>query len=209
MTTTPRIACEPVATVAQTAHGQAEFKTSLRRTMRTVRAELGPSVRAAHDAAVAVNLRKWLGLHPVQTLGVYWPIHGEPDLHDFYENFASVNMCLALPDVMGPQLPLQFLAWAPGDALIVGNQGIATPTKRVPILPQALLIPCVAFNSDNFRLGYGGGFYDRTLLQSPQITAIGVAYSCTRTSFTAAAHDIAMDVMITENLLLAAKPQLD
>jgi len=198
MTTTPRIACALTATVAETAHADAEFKKSMRLRMRATRMGLAAPLRASQDAAIAVNIERWLAHHPVSLLGVYWPIHGEPALHDLYARLAAAGVGLALPNVTGRGLPLQFLTWAPGDALILGREGIATPARVETVQPQAMLIPCVAFNSANFRLGFGGGYYDRTLAQAPQATAIGVAYSCTQADFSAAAHDIAMQVVITE-----------
>jgi 5-formyltetrahydrofolate cyclo-ligase len=61
-----------------------------------------------------------------------------------------------------------------------------------------LLIPCVGFNTARFRLGYGGGFYDRTLALSPRPFALGIAYQLSRAEFAAQAHDVAMDTVLTE-----------
>ncbi|MES2831917.1 MAG: 5-formyltetrahydrofolate cyclo-ligase [Pseudomonadota bacterium] len=211
MTTTPRIACEPTATVAETTQDGTEFKRAIRQSMRATRTALTAAHRTAHDAAIAANIEAWLMRHPVRELGVYWPIHGEPDLRVLYTRLAASGIRLALPKVVGRELPLQFLAWMPGDELVVGRDGIAVPAAGTTIadsatttavvtavIPGALLIPCLAFNSENFRLGYGGGYYDRTLASMPGAVAIGVGYGCTQTEFPAAPHDIAMHVVITE-----------
>ena len=115
-----------------------------------------------------------------------------------YADLAQEGVKLALPVVMGKGAPLGFAGWTPGDALVCDAHGVPTPVKKNLIRPEALLIPCVGFNADNIRLGYGGGFYDRTLAVKPRPLAIGVAYASARTSFNADPHDIALDIVITE-----------
>ena len=175
-----------------------ESKVLLRRTLLEARVATGSAERSSRDAALALNLQGWLQRHPVALLGVYWPIRGEPDLHEFYARISAAGVRLALPLVVRPELPLQFAAWVPGEPLVTDRWGIATPANIVTVAPQALLIPCVGFNGERFRLGYGGGFYDRTLALTPRPQAIGVAYAAAAAVFDVAAHDIAMDVMITE-----------
>ncbi|MDE2430963.1 MAG: 5-formyltetrahydrofolate cyclo-ligase, partial [Burkholderiales bacterium] len=78
---------------------------------------------------------------------------------------------------------------------------IPVPAQREHLLmPDALLIPCVGFNAGNFRLGYGGGYYDRTLALQPRPVALGVAYQCALADFRAAEHDIALDKIFTEKI---------
>ena len=131
-------------------------------------------------------------------LGVYWPIRGEPDLQDMYAGLTAAGVKLALPLITDHQSPLQFAAWTPGQAMVLDRWGIATPVATTLVAPHALLVPCLGFNDERFRLGYGGGYYDRTLAQAPRQTAIGVAHESGRTAFAAQIHDIAMDVIITE-----------
>ena len=198
MTTLPSIACESAATVAQTAQAGTHVKARLRRTLLDARNAIDSTERSRRDAVLALHLQDWLQQHPVDLLGVYWPIRGEPDLREFYDRISATGVRLALPLVVGRELPLQFSAWVPGAPLVTDRWGIATPASIVIVAPQALLIPCVGFNSERFRLGYGGGYYDRTLALTPRAQAIGVAYATAAAVFAAAAHDIAMDVMITE-----------
>lgn len=82
--------------------------------------------------------------------------------------------------------------------MTTGAFGTAIPQSNAEVNPDVLLLPCVGFNNGRFRLGYGGGFYDRTLAATPRPTTIGVAYDCSEASFGHEAHDIAMDVVITE-----------
>ena len=96
-------------------------------------------------------------------------------------------------------MPLQFVAWQVGDEMVSDEYGIAVPLRREKILkPEAMLIPCVGFNARHFRLGYGGGFYDRSLAVAPQTWAIGVAYQCLQSEFSEGQHDIAMHLILTE-----------
>ncbi len=198
MTIEPRIACEPAATVALAAQLQTESKAQLRRTLLAQRAGLTVAVRRARDAAIGRNLQRWLSAHPVTLLGVYWPIRAEPDLRDVYDALAASGIMLALPVMTGAGLPLQFAAWTPGAALVFDRWGIATPAAVCLVAPQALLIPCIGFTPQRHRLGYGGGFYDRTLAGLPRPVAIGVAHASACTDFAAGPHDIAMDVVITD-----------
>ena len=200
MTTEPRIACEPVATVAPAAHLPGQSKVQLRQQLLAQRAGLTADARLARDAAIGRALQAWLQGHPVALLGVYWPIRAEPDLRLVYDALAATGTALALPLMRGPGLPLQFAAWTPGAAIAFDRWGIATPQSIELVRPQALLIPCIGFTPQRHRLGYGGGFYDRTLAQQPRPLAIGVAYADACIDFAADPYDIAMDVVITEAL---------
>lgn len=175
-------------------------KTALRRSMLAARLAISPELRANWDAAIGARLKAQLMRQPLQTLGIYWPIQGEPDLREAYADLADRGVQLALPAVTRKNAPLEFFAWRPGDALGVDACGVAAPTTRdTPVVPQVLLIPCVGFNPQGFRLGYGSGYYDRTLEREPRPMTIGIAYSCLLTLFDAASHDVALDTIITES----------
>jgi 5,10-methenyltetrahydrofolate synthetase len=161
---------------------------------------LTPSQRAHHDAALSARLLDWCAGHPAACFGVYWPIRGEPDLREAYAELARRGQRLALPVVTARDAPLAFAAWTPGDALEEGAMKV--PVPQAPhrlVTPDALLIPCVGFNAARVRLGYGGGFYDRTLAGTPRPQAIGVAYQFSLVEFDADAHDIALDAVLTED----------
>jgi 5,10-methenyltetrahydrofolate synthetase len=79
------------------------------------------------------------------------------------------------------------------------SMGVAVPKDlRWVERPAAIIVPCLGFNEDGFRLGYGGGFYDRTLAALPRPASVGVCYACQRAVFTVDAHDIALDLIVTE-----------
>lgn len=178
-------------------------KSALRRALLAARRGLGLAARAEWDAALARHVQSWLERHPARCLGVYWPIRGEPDLRPLYDVLAKAGARLALPVTPGPGVALEFAAWTPGDVLVKDAMGVAAPAApRRSVWPDALLVPCVGFNAARCRLGYGGGFYDRTLAQAPRPRALGVAYACLAATFEAAPHDVALDGIATELGLL-------
>lgn len=174
-------------------------KAALRRTLLAARAAIATDTRARHDAAISTQVLAWWDASPVQTLGIFFPMRGEPDLHAAYAALAARGVQLALPMVVGRAAPLQFAAWTPGQALVSDALGVSVPAQPGAALhPDALLIPCVGFNAQRIRLGYGGGYYDRTLALAPRPMAIGIAYANGFAAFQAAPHDIALDLVITE-----------
>ena len=177
-------------------------KAQLRRTLLATRQAIDPAHRRDWDAELGKRVIAWATgwsqAHPDGTLGVYWPIRGEPDLRPAYDELAARGMRLALPVVTGVDSPLRFVSWTPGEAMVKDGFGVAIPASYVTVMPQALLIPCVGFNRNKIRLGYGGGFYDRTLAPLSRPQTVGIAYSCGLAEFDGAAHDIALDAVITE-----------
>lgn len=173
-------------------------KSALRRELLANRQAIPAEVRRAGDAAIGRHVLAWQQAHPVRSLGVYWPIRGEPDLRDCYAALSARGVGLALPVVVDKNAPLRFLAWKPGDAMAQDTFGVAIPAAGHEVQPNALLIPCVGFNGQRFRLGYGGGFYDRTLACAGRPVTVGIGYACLRREFEADAHDVALDFIITE-----------
>lgn len=133
----------------------------------------------------------------------YWPVRGEIDPRPLMETFLLEQAQLALPVVMAKDAPLQFRAWHPDDALEPGAFGIDVPGEKRPVLtPSLLLVPLVAFDARCHRIGYGAGFYDRSLsalrAQRPVVT-VGLAYEGQRISkVPAGRHDVALDYVVTE-----------
>jgi 5-formyltetrahydrofolate cyclo-ligase len=175
-------------------------KTALRRSLMASRIAIAPALRAAWDSAIATRLMRQLEREALHSLGVYWPIRGEPDLRPIYDELAKSGVQLALPVVTRRDAPLEFFEWQPGAALTTDACGVTVPMARVTrTAPQALLMPCVGYNLQGYRLGYGAGYYDRTLAREPRPKTIGVAYTCLLAVFEPAAHDVPMDMVITEH----------
>lgn len=174
-------------------------KGELRRTLLAHRQAIPMEVRRKWDAAIGTRVLAWWTANPVQRLGVYWPIRNEVDLCSVYAELAARGVQLALPAVTGRHAPLRFLVWAPGDALEKDAFGASVPPASAAAMqPDALLIPCVGFSAARIRLGYGGGFYDRTLAAKPRPRTAGIAYECCRAEFAADIYDVALDEVITE-----------
>ena len=174
-------------------------KQDIRSQLLITRKNLAHEQRSHYDALLCERVLHWWDDNQVESLGVYWPIRGEPDLQSAYATLSSRGVQLALPIVAANDAPLQFAKWSPGEATIAGAMKVPIPAPPQTILqPQALLIPCVGFNSERARLGYGGGFYDRTLAIDPRPLAIGIAYQCGLAEFTADPHDVKLDVILTE-----------
>lgn len=174
-------------------------RQTLRQYLLQQRRAFTDAQRQLLDQRIRDRIAVWCRTQLPPSLGVYWPIQGEPDLLPLYPELQKLGIQLCLPSVPGRDQPLQFLSWQPGDAMVLDPYKIPIPQHQqiVPV-PAAMLIPCVGFNAQGYRLGYGGGFYDRTLLAWPDRIAIGVAYQQALIEFTPTIHDIAMQQVMTE-----------
>jgi 5,10-methenyltetrahydrofolate synthetase len=176
-----------------------EDKASVRRRLTAARRALDPGDKARWDAQISRHLLALQDETGLTELAVFWPLAGEPDLHAAYAALADHGVQLLLPVVLERAAPLGFAQWLPGEPMHRDTMGIAVPERlRMAPRPGALLLPCLGFTVDKFRLGYGGGYYDRTLEAAPRPLTIGVAYECMRAGFPGEAHDVALDIMITE-----------
>ena len=131
---------------------------------------------------------------------MYWPLRDEPDLHAAYAELARLGARLLLPVVVAKDQALEFAEWRIGEAMVKDAMGVAVPAelRLQAAYPPALLVPCLGFNPQGYRLGYGGGFYDRTLARQPRPRTLGIAYSCLEAAFAGDAHDVALDRVLTE-----------
>ena len=204
MTGTSRIPCDEQdhrAPTAHTAPQSALDKKALRATLAALRSQLEPAHKAQADRVIGARVAAWWRQCAGQdeVLGVYWPLRGEPDLSDTYAALAAQGVQLALPVVLARDAALGFAAWSPGEPMVKDSMGVAVPAaRRMLARPPLMLVPCLGFNAERFRLGYGGGYYDRTLEAQPRPRTAGVAYACQLAHFASAAHDVALDTVITE-----------
>ena len=175
---------------------QTEVKAAARKTaFARRRAARNPGAEAAAQEA----LRLALAPHAGQALAGYMPIRTEIDPLPVMTGWAGP---VGVPVIRGAGLPLDFHRWTPGCAMVEGPFGASVPTEAVPVEPAVLIVPLVAFDARGFRLGYGGGFYDRTLerLRARRPTlAIGFAYAGQEAdTLPVDPTDQKLDMMVTE-----------
>jgi 5-formyltetrahydrofolate cyclo-ligase len=133
-------------------------------------------------------------------VGFYWPFSGELGLHALVRRLVERGARAALPVVVEKRAPLEFWAWRPGAPLARGVWNIPIPAEREVVQPTVLLVPLVGFDAENYRLGYGGGYYDRTLAaMDPKPLTIGVGYELGRlATIHPQPHDVPMAAIVTE-----------
>jgi 5-formyltetrahydrofolate cyclo-ligase len=133
-------------------------------------------------------------------VGFYWPYQGEFDPRFAIHYFRKKGGRTALPVVTQKGAPLQFREWWPGVRTTQGAFDLPVPQETKELRPEALLIPPVGFDTQGYRLGYGGGYFDRTLAgMSPQPLKIGVGFELSRIpTIHPQPHDVPMDFVVTE-----------
>lgn len=181
-------------------------KADLRARVLALRQMLGNAVDAQGVSAESALLDRFLDgtpLPPGAIVAGYWPMRGEIDVRPLLGALAERGQVTALPVVEGAGRPLTFRRWKPGDALDEGPYGTRHPAAEADaVRPHCLLVPLLAFDRRGYRLGYGGGFYDRTLEQmraQAPVVAIGIAYAGQEVEHVPFdAHDQRLDWVVTE-----------
>lgn len=181
--------------------GVKAWRRAERARLVAAREALPAAAREAARERIRATLAAELAALAGATVGFYWPFRGEVDLADLVGGLvADHGSRAALPVVVAKAAPLEFWRWEPGMALRPGAWGIPVPASGEPVVPDRLLVPLVGFDDQGYRLGYGGGFYDRTLatLPGPPL-AIGVGYAFQRLpDLDPQPHDRPMDAIVTE-----------
>ena len=134
----------------------------------------------------------------------YWPIQSEIDIRPLLLSLHSLGYTLCLPTIVAPKLPLKFRQWAPYDILKGGLFNTLEPQQFQPqINPKVVIVPLLGFDARGNRLGYGGGYYDRTLssLNEGKMIAVGVGYEAQLLDkIPAGQNDVSLDWVITEEM---------
>ncbi|MCZ6483160.1 MAG: 5-formyltetrahydrofolate cyclo-ligase [Alphaproteobacteria bacterium] len=175
--------------------GLRELARSKRRAAAESGSEAGERLRESFLSA--------LPLPPAQVVAGYWPLPEEIDVRPLMTNLHLSGQVLVLPVVVGRGQPLIFRRWRPSLPLDAGVYGISVPSAEAPeATPGVLLVPLLAFDGEGRRLGYGAGYYDRTLAtlrRAGDILAIGAAYAAQRMdSLPEGASDQRLDWVVTE-----------
>ena len=160
--------------------------------------------RARWNEAIAATITQRLPQLRQMLVGFYWPFKGEFDARPLARALLKEGARFALPVVVEKAAPLIFREWWPGKTLTPGVWNIPVPAEGEPVTPEALLVPLVGFDRQGYRLGYGGGFYDRTLAaitdrvgRKPLTVGVGFELSQIATIHPQP-FDIPMDLIITE-----------
>lgn len=155
--------------------------------------------RRQWNATITATLEAGFAVLSGAVIGFCWPYRGEFDARFALKHFRERGARTALPGVVGKG-PLQFRRWWPGAPLKPGVYGIPVPDATEVVMPDAAIVPMNGFDEHGYRLGYGGGYFDRTLAAAdPRPLTIGVAYELARLpTIYPREHDIAMDFVVTE-----------
>ena len=176
----------------------ARWRRAERERLLSSRMAMAGELRAEQTAALIERL---MTLVPPdeRILSLYWPIRGEPDLREWMRQRCAQGGRVALPVATAHGVPLKFREWRPGAPLARGLWKIPYPAEGPEVLPQVVLAPLIGFDRRGFRLGYGGGFFDRTLaVLTPRPLVVGVGYAAGAIeTIYPQPHDIGMDWIVT------------
>jgi 5-formyltetrahydrofolate cyclo-ligase len=182
-------------------------KASLRAQALERRAGIPESYGRKAADAVAARLVDELQIPRGATIAGYWPLAGEIDPRPGMDRLRARGHAMALPRLDGRDQPLLFLAWDEGDVLVQGTFKLLEPHPSRPVrLPDVVLAPLLAFDQRGGRLGYGAGYYDRTLghlqAQGRRPLAIGIAFAAQEVEkVPTGPADVLLDGVITEAAL--------
>ena len=174
------------------------WRRALRRDMVARRAALS---EAEHDVLSARIVAHLIAALPAPRVVAFcWPIKHEPDVRAIVPHWAGCGTRAALPVVVQEGAPLAFRHWAPETPLEPDRYGIPTPMAGEWLIPDLILLPLNGFDGEGYRLGYGGGYFDRTLAAlTPRPLAVGVGFEINRLpSIRPESHDQRLDWLVTE-----------
>lgn len=189
---------------------------TLRSRLKAARKTIPVADRQRGSLLIRARLFTWLavtrdnclaaGLKPPGVVAAYWPLADEPDLVPLLMQWDASEIAVALPAVVKPDAPLQFYRWHTDTELQNGPLGVQQPPRSSPIIPDVILVPTLGFTDNGDRIGYGKGYYDRTLAQlqsqGHRPTTIGIAWAnghidLDDANYQPQVHDWRLDAVIT------------
>jgi len=184
----------------QTAANPQAARAQMRQRCLDARAAMTPAAHAAASERIGRHLAAVLNRRPPGILGFCWPIRREFDARPLVTQLLAAGWQACLPALPAPAAPMVFHRWTPGCPMAAGRHGIPVPADPCILQPDTLLLPLVAFDDAGFRLGYGGGYFDRTLAaRVPRPLAVGVGFELGRVaSILPQDHDLPLDTIVTE-----------
>jgi len=183
----------------QQARDVARWRKAERLRLIELRSALPAEDRALHTAAIMRKLDEILPVPSNAIVSVYWPIRAEPDLRPWMRAAHSRGLRIALPVALKVGEPLTFREWHPDSAMTRGLWKIPYPAQGAEVAPTTVLAPLVGYDAACYRLGYGGGFFDRTLAamaRKPMVIGLGYPQLQIRTIFPQR-HDVPMSWILT------------
>jgi len=164
------------------------------------RGAFGAGERQAWNERVGALLEQFVPAAPGAVIGFCWPFKGEIDARFAVRHWRGRGAVAALPEVVDKKGPLRFSEWWPGAAMREGVYGIPVPDGTRVLVPDVAIVPMNGFDERGYRLGYGGGYFDRTLAAlERRVLAVGVSYEALRLpTIYPQPHDIPMDFVVTE-----------
>jgi 5-formyltetrahydrofolate cyclo-ligase len=182
----------------------ADPKALLRRQALARRRELAADVRSRLAARLTQEGLRLARLWRPAVVSAFHPIREEPDTLPLLDALGAEGYATALPVVVGRGTRLTFRLWRPGEPTLVAGMGIREPLDSAPgVEPDLLFLPLACFDRQGHRIGYGAGYYDRSLAllrSTKRIHAVGVAYGvCEVAAAPYEAHDQSLDVIVTEH----------
>jgi 5-formyltetrahydrofolate cyclo-ligase len=180
----------------------AAFRRAERQRLLAARDATDADARAGWSDAITRLLAERIEALAPRMLGFYWPHRGEYDPVPVISRVIERGGQVALPLVVAKTQPLEYRAWRPGMEMTPSRRsfGILYPAQGPAVTPDAMLIPLLGFDGYGYRLGYGGGYFDRTLAAfAPRPMTIGVGFELGRlATIHPQPHDIPMDMIVTE-----------
>jgi len=191
----------------------ARWRRAERRRLAGLRDDLGQAGRARISEQIGAHLAAVLkarGAGQGTVLSGYWPIKGEPDLRPLLKEMHGAGVAIALPVVETRAAPLVFRRWTPGTKMVRGDWNIPVPPPEADrLVPDIVLAPCLGWSDECYRLGWGGGYFDRTLAAlDPRPVTIGIAIFAARLpTIYPQPHDIPLNLIVTEDGVSAERTE--
>ncbi|MDF1793790.1 MAG: 5-formyltetrahydrofolate cyclo-ligase [Thalassobaculaceae bacterium] len=185
----------------ETARDVARFRRAERQRLYAMRKAIPVASRRSSTQILSAGLRQAVGNFAGRNVAVYWPIRGEPDLRQWMADAHEMEARILLPVVEAKGRPLVFRRWQPGCRMTRGIWNIPVPKSTEADVPDVVVAPLVGVDRACYRLGNGGGYYDRTLVRiEPQPLIIGVGFAaCTIETIFPMPWDVPMDVVVLDD----------
>jgi 5,10-methenyltetrahydrofolate synthetase len=192
----------PAASHIEGASQPPESRAAMRQRLLAARDHFAASTDATvAQRSLTVQLAQLLRELEPALLGMYWPVRGEFNPCDALESAGQAALALALPYAQREPRQMRYRRWDGVRPEAVDECGLPAPDAGPEVVPDVVLVPCVGYTRSGWRLGYGGGYFDRWLGLHPHVTAVGVAWSGSEiepADWEAQPHDRPLTLIVTE-----------